>query len=333
MLDKIPPQNIALEEAILGGILLDPCAIERVAHFLKPEHFYVLGHRKIYNYVLELHRDGESTDLMSVTSYLSDKKQLEAVGGQLKLANLIATTVSAVNIDLYAHEIIKKYIRRHIIEICHSIEEQAYDTSVELEEVIDFVEKKFFEISNIDPESDLVHISDTLSKTLSNLEKISEEGLSPGFKSGFYDLDEMTGGFQRSDLIVVAGRPSMGKTAFCTNIAYSIAMQYRLPVAFFSLEMSREQLAQRLLSGESNIEGTRMRRGEIASSEWEPIATAMGNLCELPIYVDDSVGIKTSSIASKLRRLKAEHGDIGLIILDYLQLMGEDKSTNRVQEL
>lgn len=332
--DRLPPQNIAAEEAILGGILLDPEAMSRVVELLQPESFAITAHQIIYRATITLHLQGKPTDLMTVTSWLADSKQLESVGGQMKMAQLVERTVSAVNIDQYALLVIEKSMRRNLIQAAHEIMDAAFDTTVELEKILDIAEQRIFNITQIRPQQNLVSIGETLISTFQDIEDRHEGVTLPGLPCGFYDIDAMTGGFQRSDLIIVAGRPSMGKTALCTNIAYSIAQLHQLPVAIFSLEMSKEQLVQRLLSSEAKIESNRLRAGRISQTEWEPLTVAIGTLSELPIFIDDTPNITVTEMRSKARRLQAEQGGaMGLVLIDYLQLMEGSSSDNRVQEL
>ncbi|MEP6499112.1 replicative DNA helicase [Microcoleus vaginatus ZQ-A3] len=328
------PTNIEAEEAILGGILIDPEAISRIAELLRPEFFAITAHQVIYRSALGLFLQGQPTDLMTVTTALTDRNQLEQVGGLTKLAQLVDRTVSAVNIDQYAVLVEDKYQRRKLIEAGNNIVQLGYETATPLETVLDRAEQEIFSITQERPQQDLVSIGETLNQTFQDLENRNEGLTLPGIPCGFYDLDAMTGGFQRSDLIIVAARPAMGKTAFCTNIAHHIAAGLqKLPVAVFSLEMSKEQLVQRILSSEAKIESNRLRSGRISQNEWEPISTAIGNLSELPLFIDDTPNITVTEIRSKVRRLQAEQGGtLGLVLLDYLQLM-EGTSDNRVQEL
>jgi replicative DNA helicase len=333
-MSDLMPTNIEAEEAILGGILIDPEAISRIAELLRPEFFAITAHQVIYRSALGLFLQGQPTDLMTVTTWLTDRNQLEQVGGLTKLAQLVDRTVSAVNIDQYAVLVEDKYQRRKLIEAGNNIVQLGYETATPLETVLDRAEQEIFSITQERPQQDLVSIGETLNQTFQDLENRNEGLALPGISSGFYDLDAMTGGFQRSDLIIVAARPAMGKTAFCTNIAHQIAAgQQKLPVAVFSLEMSKEQLVQRILSSEAKIESNRLRSGKISQNEWEPISTAIANLSELPLFIDDTPNITVTEIRSKVRRLLAEQGGtLGLVLLDYLQLM-EGSSDNRVQEL
>jgi len=328
---SIPPQNIEAESAILGGILLDPEAIGRIVHILTIEAFYVKANQHIYEACLTLHAQGKPTDLMTVSAHLQDHNLLEKIGGINTLAQLVDRTVSAVNIDRYADLIMDKFIRRELISAGHEITDLGYDTTKELEQVFDEAEQKIFKLTQERVQEGLVPIADTLIQTFNDIENLHQNISLPGIPCGFYDLDAYTSGFQRSDLIIVAGRPSMGKTAFALNIAFNIAKS-ELPVAIFSLEMSREQLAQRLLSSESEIESNRLRSGRISQQEFEPLSLAVGELSGLPIYIDDTANLTVTQMRSQVRRLQAEKGDLGLVLLDYLQLM-EGGGDNRVQEL
>ncbi|MEH2266422.1 replicative DNA helicase [Nostoc sp.] len=331
--DRLPPQNIEAEEAILGGILLDPEAISRVSDRLLPEAFYISAHKDIYQAAVRLHTQGKPTDLLSVTSWLTDHDLLARIGGRNKLATLVDRTVSAVNIDGLAGLVTEKYLRRQLIKAGNEIVHLGYETETELPTVLDQAEQKVFGVTQERPQSGLVHISDTLINNFQDIEDRNQGIALPGIPCGFYDLDAMTSGFQRSDLIIVAGRPSMGKTAFCLNLAHNIAASYKLPVAFFSLEMSKEQLTQRLLASEAQIESSYLRTGRLSQTQWEPLSRAIGILSEMPIYIDDTPNITVTQMRSQARRLQAEVGtELGLIVIDYLQLM-EGAGDNRVQEL
>jgi replicative DNA helicase len=330
---RLPPQNIEAEEAILGGILLDPEAISRVSDRLLPEAFYISAHKDIYQATVRLHAQGKPTDLLSVTSWLTDHDLLARIGGRNKLATLVDRTVSAVNIDGLASLVIEKYLRRQLIKAGNEIVHLGYETETELPQVLDQAEQKVFSVTQERPQSGLVHISDTLINNFQDIEDRNQGIALPGIPCGFYDLDAMTSGFQRSDLIIVAARPAMGKTAFCLNIAYNIAASYKLPVAIFSLEMSKEQLTQRLLASEAQIESSYLRTGRLSQTQWEPLSRAIGILSEMPIYIDDTPNITVTQMRSQARRLQAEVGtELGLIVIDYLQLM-EGAGDNRVQEL
>lgn len=328
----LPPQNVDAEESILGGILLDPEAMGRVADLLRPEAFYINAHKDIYKAALALHTQGKPTDLMSVTTWLYDHELLEDVGGTSKLAQLVERTVSAVNVDRYAALVMDKYLRRQLIQAGNEIVQLGYETATELETVLDQSEQKIFGLTQKRPQQGLTPISDTLIQAFQEIETRNQDVALPGIPTEFYDLDAMTGGFQPSDLIIIAGRPSMGKTSFALAIARNIAE--KLPVAVFSLEMSKEQLVQRLLASEAEIESNYLRTGRIAANQWEKLSYALGALSELPIYIDDTANQSVMQMRSQVRRLQAEQsGKLGLVLIDYLQLMEGSGSENRVQEL
>jgi replicative DNA helicase len=334
-IEHLPPQNVEAEELILGGILLDAEAIGRVTDLLKPDAFYLSAHQEIYRAALALHAQGSPTDLMCITAWLQDQSLLDKVGGQGKLTQLVDRTVSAVNVDQYAALIKDKYLRRQLIKAANEVVHGAYDTSKKLELVLDQAEQKIFSVTQDRVRQGLTATEEILASTFAELEQRSLGEVLPGLSCGFYDLDAMTQGFQRSDLVIVAGRPSMGKTALSVQIARQISEIHRTGVAVFSLEMSKEQLVQRLLASESGIDSNYLRAGRIHESQWEPLSRAIGTLSQLPIYIDDSPNPSVNEIRSSARRLQAERPEgLGLILLDYLQLMGGgDGTEGRVQEL
>ena len=332
--NNIPPQNNEAEESILGGILLDPEAMGRIVDLITPESFYVRAHQEIYEAALKLHSQGKPTDFLTVKSVLEDHLLLEKIGGIDKLTQLLDRTVSAVNIDRYAALIMDKYLRRQLISSGHEIVSLGFETTRDLEIVLDESEKKIFGLTQKRPQGGLVPISDTIIQTFNELEKLHNQTALPGIETGFYDLDAMTGGLQRSDLIIIAGRPSMGKTAFGLGLVAHIAKNFNLPVAIFSLEMSKEQLSMRLLASEAEIESNRLRSGRFVQDDYSTISTAIGTLSNLPIYIDDSANVTVMQVRSQVRRLLAEKkGDFGLVLIDYLQLMEGAEKDNRVQEL
>jgi len=334
MIDEklLPPQSIEAEESILGGILFDPKAIGRVIDVMVTEAFYVQAHQEIYQAALALHSQGKPTDLITVTIWLRDHHLLDHIGGTAYLAQLVDRTVSAVNIDRYAALVMDKYLRRQLISAGHEIVDLGYDSTQNLEVVFDEAEKKIFSLTQNRPQEGLIPLNETLIHTFQEMEQLQQQTALPGIPTDFYDLDAMTGGFQRSDLIIIAGRPSMGKTSFSLNIAHNVAKK-NLTVAIFSLEMSKEQLSQRLLATEANIESNRLRSGRLAQNDLEKIIDAMSNLSILPIYIDDSSSLTVTQMRSQVRRLQAsQKGQLGLVLLDYLQLM-DGGSDNRVQEL
>ncbi|ERN42891.1 replicative DNA helicase [Rubidibacter lacunae KORDI 51-2] len=331
--DTLPPHNIEAEESILGGILLDPEAIARVADTLSPDAFYVPAHQAVYEAAIALFAQNKPADLMNVTAWLQDRNLLAGVGGASKLAQLVERTVSAVNVDGYGSLVTDKHLRRQLIGAGRAIADLGYDTALELPAVLDRAEQTIFQLTQARQLLGLVPIAETLVQTFNDLEDLNQSDQLPGIDSGFYDLDAMTSGFQRSDLVVIAGRPSMGKTALALNIARNVAGTHQLPVAVFSLEMSKEQLAQRLLASEARIDSNRLRSGRLAQQDFEPLSAAIARLSEMPIFIDDTANASVMQMRSLSRRLQAEQGELGLILVDYLQLMEGSGSDNRVQEL
>ncbi len=346
MSDRLPPQNIEAEEAVLGGILIDPEAVSRVLDTLNPEMFYVAAHQEIFRACLMLHNQSNPTDMMSLTTWLSDRDMLEKIGGQTKIAQLCDRTVSAVNIDFYAQLVADKHSRRKLAEAARTVVEISYSNELELTQLLDQSEQKIFAVTQSRTQQGLVPAGDILTKTFYELEgRYNSLGTgnstATGLVTGFYDFDAMTNGLQRSDLIIIAGRPSMGKTAFGLELARKMADIHRLPVAIFSLEMSKEQLVYRLLASQSKvrssdmgIDSNRLRAGNINENEWGTVAMAISGLSELPLFIDDTPNPPITELRSKCRRLQSEKGGtLGLILIDYLQLMEGSGSDNRVQEI
>lgn len=325
--NRLPPEDIECEEAILGGIMLDPEAMGRIIDILKPEAFHNSAHKTIYQGFLDLHSNGLPViKTIPITSWLTDHELLESVGGRNKIATLVDRTVSAVNIDRYAERVMELYERRNIIKAGSDLIELGYQTDTELSEIREKIDQRISTIAEEKKESGLVHISETLITTYQDIETRSNGTASPGIPCGFYDLDATTSGFQRSDLIIVAARPAIGKTAFALNMAYYVGAN-KLPTAFFSLEMTKGQLVQRLLSGETGIESSDLRTGRISNTQWESLARAIQSLSESEIYIDDTETITLNHVRSQCRKLQKVKGDLGLIVIDYLQLMvgsGED---------
>ena len=331
--DRLPPQNVEAEEIILGGVLLDPEALNRVIDLIVPEAFYLGAHQDIFRAALALNAQNMATDLISVSNWLRDHERLEKVGGQNKLIQLIDHTVSAVNIDQYAALVMDKYKRRQLIQVGGEIAQLGYDTTTDLEQILDCSEQKVFGVSQQVAHNTLIPAAEVLTHAFADIENRSLGMVLPGLTCGYYDLDAMTQGFQRSDLIIVAGRPSMGKTAITLDLARNLATIHKLPIPIFSLEMSKEQLVQRLLASEARIDSGRLRSGRISQQEWEPLGHAISVLSQLPIFIDDTPNITVAEMRSKARRLQAEQGGaLGAIVIDYLQLM-DGAGDNRVQEL
>jgi replicative DNA helicase len=324
-------QNIDAEEGVLGGILIDPSAISIVADILHPNAFYIKAHQLIYQAALVLHSKNKLVDLMSVTTWLYDHELLEKVGGQSKLAQLVECTVSAVNIDRYAELILDKYQRRQLITAAHEIITLAQETSIELEIVLEHSEQKIFHTTKyqsdrFEPES----IGECLIAAYQQL----EGGETSGISTGLVDLDGLTGGLIRQDLIVIAARASMGKTWLACHLSNHLALG-EMPVVFFSAEMSKSQLTKRFLSMHSGIDSFRLIQNKIYKSEWEVLSRAVGTIAELPIIIDDTpAGLQNPSrMRSVLRRIQSERGQLGLVVLDYIQKLGNRAAGNRAQAI
>ncbi|MDI3481057.1 MAG: replicative helicase [Tepidanaerobacteraceae bacterium] len=331
---KVPPYSLEAEQSVLGSMLLSKEAIFVAVERLKSEDFYKESHRKIFEVLVELNENREPVDLITVTEALRSRKLLEQVGGVSYLTTLTETVPTAANIAHYCSIVEEKALLRRLIATSSKIMSMAYDAREDAEQVLDEAERMIFEIVQKRRVENFYHIKDILLSTFERIEELyNSEGGITGVPTGFPDLDEMTSGLQPSDLILIAARPSMGKTSFALNIAANAAIRYKVPVAIFSLEMSKEQLVQRLLCAESNVDSHKLRTGKLDEDDWPRLARAMGPLSQAPIYIDDTPGITSLELRAKARRLKAEKG-LGLIMIDYLQLMsGKGNSENRQQEI
>ncbi len=331
---KLPPQNIEAEQSVLGGILIENEAINKVTEILNADDFYRDAHHKIFNALIDLSERDEPADLITLTNELRKTDQLDAIGGASYLASLIDSVPTAANIEYYAKIVKEKAILRKLIETSTEIITQSYQDRGDVEGFLDEAEKAIFEISERRVKPSFYPIRDIVKESFKTLERLYEKKeLVTGVPSGFKELDRMTAGFQPSDLIIVAGRPSMGKTALCLNLSEYAAIEKKIPVAIFSLEMSKEQLVIRMLCSEARVEGTRLRTGFLNESDWPRLTLAAGNLSDAPIFIDDSAALSILELRAKARRLKSEHG-LGMVIIDYLQLMrGRIRAESRQQEI
>ena len=341
---KLPPANIEAEEAILGGILLDPQAISRIEAELNPQAFYVLAHQEIYQVALKLYHQGNPTDLMAVSSYLGDRGRLDKVGGMTKLAQLLNRTVSAVNIDRYVGLIMDKYLRRKTIEAGNNIVNLGYDASIELEKVLDESQREIFTVSQQRIKSDTDNNSEIAMSAFNQLEENN-----PIYPTGIRELDDLMMGFEPGTLTILAGRPSMGKSAISLFMALQGMIQHELPIIIFSLEMYKYQIEYRLWSLMSRIncyqhlgltpirvERIRQHRAKLSAlneEEMNSIAKIVQVAVDLPLYMNENRGINVAGIASECRQVKAREGRLGLVIVDYLQMMAADTGGNRSYEL
>ncbi|MBW1984506.1 MAG: replicative DNA helicase [Deltaproteobacteria bacterium] len=317
----LPPQNLEAEESILSAILLDNSSLVDVLDILRADDFYRSAHQTIFSAVIDLFSKNEPIDLITLSNILRKQKKLDEIGGATYLAKLVDTVPLAVNAQHYAKIVHEKAYLRRLIEKANEITKRCFEDSEDVDEVIDFAERSIFEISGDKIGPSFHSISQIVEKSIDTLEKRQRnKSLVTGVPTGFKKLDTDTSGLQKSDLIIIAARPGMGKTAFALNIARNAAIESNIPVSVFSLEMSKEQLAMRLLSSEAKVNSTRIRGGFLNQDDWHQINNAAGRLYEAPIYIDDSPSLTALELRAKARRMKMEK-DIGIIIIDYLQLM------------
>jgi replicative DNA helicase len=334
--EKLLPQNVEAESAVLGSILIDPDAIMQVADYLKPEDFYRDAHRVIYQAALELYEDRAPADLITLTDELARRNKLEEIGGASYVSSLANQVPTSANVDYYGHIVERTAILRRLIHAAGQIAAVAYDEP-DATTALDQAEKLIFNISQRFTREDFDHIRETLKTYIDKLEQLHEHrGSIVGVASGFSDLDKITGGLQKSDLIILAARPAVGKTALALSLAHNAALRFGSGVAIFSLEMSKEQLVARLLSMDAGVDQSRLRTGYLDDEEWERISDSVGRLSEAKIFIDDTPGITLVEMRSKARRLMMEQG-FDLMVVDYLQLMqgsgGGRGHENRVQEV
>lgn len=335
-MEKLLPQNIEAECGVLGSIIIDPEAIVQIADFLSAEDFYRDAHRTIYETIVQLYEQREPADFITICDELERKSKLEDVGGASYITSLINQVPTSGNIEYYGRIVERTSILRRLIHAAGEIAATAYEEG-DANVALDKAEKLIFGISQNHARSDFSNLRELLGDYMTKLDQLHERrGTVVGVPTGFTDLDRLTGGLQRSDLIILAARPAVGKTSLCLSLAHNAAIKYNQSIAIFSLEMSKDQLVQRLLSMDAAIDQQRLRTGWIEDDEWERIVYSMGTLSEANIWIDDTAGISTMEMRSKARRLQAEHG-VDLIIVDYLQLMqssaGGKRNENRVQEI
>jgi replicative DNA helicase len=317
----LPPQSIEAEESLLSAILLDNNTLLEVVELLAVADFYRTAHQKIYAAVIDLFDKGEPVDLVTLANNLKEKGQLDAIGGASYLARLVDAIPLAVNAQNYAKIIADKASLRRLIEKANAITKRCYDDRGNVDDVIDYAEASIFEISERKTSQSFHPISRLIIRNIETLEENQgNKSLVTGVPMGFGQLDNLTSGLQKSDLIILAARPSMGKTALALNIARNAAVDSNIPVAIFSLEMSKEQLSLRMLCAEARLDSSRLRGGFFSMDDWHRLTDAAGNLSESPIYIDDSPSLSAMEIRAKARRLKMDK-NIGLVIIDYLQLM------------
>ncbi|WP_182200325.1 replicative DNA helicase [Paraliobacillus salinarum] len=332
---RTPPHNMEAEQAVLGAIFLEPESMSTASELLVPSDFYRASHQRIFQVMMQLSDRGEPIDLVTVTTALSNAKLLDDVGGVSFLSDLANAVPTAANIGYYTKIVEEKALLRRLIRTATDIVTESFSKEDEVEEVLSEAEKNILEVSNRKNSGAFKNIKDVLIEVYDNIEQLHQNNAEvTGIPTGFRDLDKITSGFQRNDLIIVAARPSVGKTAFALNIAQNVAIKTDENVAIFSLEMGAEQLVNRMLCAEGNIDAQRLRTGHLESEDWGKLTMAMGSLSNAGIFIDDTPGIRVNEIRSKCRRLKQEHG-LGMILIDYLQLIqgSANSKENRQQEV
>lgn len=336
MIDRVPPQNIEAEQAVLGAMLISKEAIAESAQILNPQDFYREAHRIVFEAMLDLSNRNQAVDNLTVIEQLNKTNQLEKVGGIAFVTALANTVPTAANVVFYAKIVKEKALMRHLINTATAIAAMGYEGADDADSIMDKAEKMILEIASNRKTGDFTPINQIVIDTFSKIENLYEsKGGLTGLSTGFKDLDKLTAGLQPSDLILVAARPSMGKTAFTLNIASHVALKENKPVAFFSLEMSKEQLMQRMLCAEGLVESQRLRVGDLDEQDWQKLIAAADKFSKAPLYIDDTPGISIMELRSKARRLQQEKG-LSLVLIDYLQLMqgrANKNGDNRQQEI
>lgn len=333
--ERVPPHSLEAEEAVLGAMLLDAQALPKVMEILNEGNFYSPANQKIYRAILYLFGENVAADLVTVTNWLKQNKILDDIGGPEYLSNLVANVLTTANVEHHARVILDKAIKRNIIQTSMELLKNSFEDSQAAAELVDYAQNAVFQIKESGLRKEPIHIRSFITGILEAAEAMRGERLITGVETGYYKLDEMTSGFQKGDFVVIAGRPSMGKTALALNIAAYAAIENNIPVGIFSLEMSGEALVQRLLCSEAKVSLRNLRHGMLRDVDWVNLATAAGNLDKAPIYIDDSATMSIYELKAKARRLKAEN-DIGMLIVDYMQLLTGPqtfRSTSRTQEI
>ncbi len=332
---KLPPQDTSLEDAVLGALMLEKDAYNNVCEILKPEAFYNPANQKIYEAIQSLAASGKPIDMLTVTDQLRSNKVLEEVGGAIRISELTGMVSSAANAEFHARIVAQKYLARELISYSSQVQQLAFDESIDVYDLMQEAEGKLFEISKNTLKRDVIPIENAVQDAIKKIEEAAnrESGLS-GLESGYHKLDRLTSGWQNSDLIIIAARPAMGKTAFVLSMAKNMAVDYNHPVAVFSLEMSSLQLVNRLISNVCSLEGEKIKSGQLTQPEWENLMTRTRSLSTAPLFIDDTPSLSIFELRTKARRLVREHG-VQIIIIDYLQLMNATgmKFGSREQEV
>ena len=333
VLDRLPPHNMEAEQAVLGSLLIDRDAIIRVASFLHNGDFYQPSNGEVYGAIVDLYNRREPTDVVTLTDELNRRSKLDRIGGIPYLTSLLAVVPTAVHVEYYARIVERTATLRRLIDAGSKVVSVGYRSDVDTDEALDEAERAIFEVSQSRSTGDFQTIATVIDRFFDTITELQEKrGTIVGVPTGYVDLDRLTGGLQRSDLIILTARPSVGKTALALGMAYGAAIQHKRTVGLFSLEMSADQLVQRLLATETGVDSHRLRLGQIDDAEWDRISRAFGKLSEANVFIDDSAALSVMDVRTKARRLQAEHG-VDLIVIDYLQLMSSKRTDNRVQEI
>jgi replicative DNA helicase len=332
-LGKLPPQALDLEEAVLGALMLEKNALNAVVEFLKPEHFYDDRHKEIYSAIIDLFKATEPVDMRTVVNQLRKNGKVEIIGGAYYIAELTSKVSSAANIEYHSRVIMEMAIKRTLIQVASQIHHDAYEDTTDVFELLDRTEQSVFEISDSNLRKNYDNMRNLMARAIQELQVLKDhkDGLT-GVPSGFTSLDRITSGWQKSDLVIIAARPGMGKTAFVVSALRNASVDFKIPVAIFSLEMASVQLVNRMISAEAELEGEKIRRGQLADHEWAQLVHKTSRLSSAPIFIDDTPALSILELRAKCRRLKAEH-NVQLIVVDYLQLMRGEQGGNREQEI
>ncbi len=331
---KIPPQVLDLEEAVIGAMMIDKKGVDEVIDILTPEAFYKEAHGHIFTAISNLFQEGQPIDLLTVSAQLRKEGNLDVAGGDMYLIQLTQKIASSAHIEYHSRIILQKYIQRSLIKLSAEMIEQSYEETVDVFDLLDWAESRLYDVTQGNLKKGSETAQNLVRQAIQSIEKISNQKGISGVATGFDKLDKLTSGWQSSDLIIIAARPAMGKTAFILSMAKNMAIDFGHPVAFFSLEMSGEQLIKRLISSETGLSSEKLRTGKLDKGEWEQLATKVKKLEKAPLFIDDSPSLSIFDLRAKARRLASQHG-IKIIFIDYLQLMtaGSSKSGNREQEI
>lgn len=332
--DRIPPQSVEAEQAVLGSVFLDSDAIVEAMEYIEAKDFYRRSHQTIFQIMIDLNNRSEAIDAIIVKEHLEQKNMLEDIGGVSYLSELTLSVPTAANVGYYAKIVEQKSLLRNLIQTATDIVSSGFEQEEDVESILDEAERKILEVSEKRNRSGFLAIADVLGDSINTIEKLSQQGEAiTGLPTGYHALDKMTAGLQAEELIILAARPAVGKTAFALNIAQNVGTKTNESVAIFSLEMSAESLVNRMLCSEGLVEAGHLKTGQLSDEEWDNIIVAMGSLSKANIFIDDTPGIKISEIRAKCRKLHQEQGGLGLVLIDYLQLIEGTGRENRQQEV